>query len=71
MKPASTTTSRLLSDRDAAEYIGASRSYVRALVANGVLRRVEMPPTDGGGGHARMLRIDVRDLDLLVERMKG
>jgi excisionase family DNA binding protein len=61
---------RLLSDREAAQYIGASRSYVRALVANGVLRRVELPATDGNGGRARMLRLDVTDLDRFIDSLK-
>lgn len=61
---------RLVTDTGAAEYLNASRSYVRALIANGVLRRVELPPTDGTRGRARMLRIDIRDLDAFVDRMK-
>ena len=71
MKAATALPARLLTDVEAARYIGASRSYVRALVSRGVVRRVELPPTDGTGGRARMLRIDVRDLDAFVERMKG
>ena len=61
---------RLLTDAEAATYINASRSYLRALVANGVIKRVGLPPTDGGRGRARMFRIDVRDLDALVDRSK-
>ena len=71
MKPAAAPVRRLLDDRAAGAYIGASRSYVRALIARGVLHRVELPATDGNGGRARMLRIDVRDLDRWIETMKG
>lgn len=68
--PAPQVPRRLFTDVEAASYIGVSRSYVRALVANGDLPRVELPATDGRGV-ARMLRIDVRDLDAFVARMKG
>ena len=61
---------RLLTDKEAADYIGASRSYVRALVANGKLPRVELPATNGSDGRARMLRIDIRDLDRFVDLLK-
>jgi hypothetical protein len=61
---------RLLSDIEAGDYIGASRSYVRALVANGVLRRIELPATNGTSGRARMLRLDVRDLDAWIDQRK-
>jgi hypothetical protein len=61
---------RLLDDRGAAAYLGVCRSYVRSLVARGVLRRVELPATDGNGNPARVLRLDVKDLDALVDRMK-
>jgi hypothetical protein len=68
---ASSGARRLLTDIEAAAYIGASRSYVRALVANRVLRRVELPPTDGSMQRAaRMLRIDVRDLDAWIDQRK-
>jgi len=62
---------RLFSDREAAAYIGASKSYIRALIANGTLPRVELPATNGGGRAARMLRLDVADLDAFVERLKA
>jgi excisionase family DNA binding protein len=70
-KAQATHTRRLLDDREAAAYIGASRSYVRALIARGALRRVELPATDGNGGRARMLRIDVQELDGWIERLKA
>jgi excisionase family DNA binding protein len=60
---------RLLTDDEAATYIGASRSYVRALIERGVLRRVELPTTDGSAGRARLLRLDVRDLDLWLDSL--
>jgi hypothetical protein len=62
---------RLLDEDQAADYIGASPSYVRALVACGRLTRVELPATDGRGGRARMSRFDVQDLDEFVRRLKG
>jgi hypothetical protein len=62
---------RLLDETQAADYIGASPSYVRALAANGVLRRVELPATDGRGGRARLSRFDVQDLDAFVQQLKG
>lgn len=71
MKPATAPPPRLLTDIEAAAYISVSRSYMRALVANGVLRRVELPATDGTAARARMLRLDIKDLDLFVERLKG
>ena len=40
---------RLLSDDQAADYTGTSPSYIRQLVANGVLSRVELPATNGNG----------------------
>ena len=68
---AGTPARRLLSDREAAQYIGSSRSYIRALVSNGVLRRVELPATNGDARAARMLRLDIRDLDRFVDSLKG
>jgi len=62
---------RLLTDIEAADHLGTSKSYVRALIANGKLRRVELPSTDGEGRRARLLRIDVKDLDQFIERSKG
>jgi hypothetical protein len=61
---------RLLTDKEAGDYIGASRSYVRALVANRVLQRVELPATNGDAQTARMLRFDIRDLDRFVDALK-
>ena len=45
----------------------------RDLIARGLLRRVELPPTTGPptSGRARLLRLDVRDLDALIDSMKG
>jgi hypothetical protein len=63
-------TRRLLDDRQAADYIGVSRSYLRAQVAAGRIPRVELPSIDGSR-RARMLRVDVRDLDLWIDRMKA
>ena len=62
---------RLLTDVEAALYLGISRSTVRALIANGYLPRVQPPATDGRGGPARVLRIDRKDLDAFIERSKG
>jgi hypothetical protein len=64
---------RLFTDDQAADYLGVSTSYVRALIARGVIRRVELPPTDERSGpRARMLRLDQRDLDRWIdERLKG
>jgi excisionase family DNA binding protein len=63
-------SARLLTDREAARYIGASRSYVRALIASGTLQPVRLPATNGGGP-ARLLRLDVRDLDRWIDALKG
>ena len=71
MKSSTGAPVRLLSDKGAALYLGVSRSYVRALVARGVLHRVNLPATDNDNTDARMLRIDVRDLDAWIDRMKG
>ena len=60
---------RLLTDEQAADYIGTSKSYVRAQVAAGHIPRVELPSVDGER-RARLLRIDRADLDAFVERMK-
>jgi excisionase family DNA binding protein len=65
-----TVSPRLLSDEQAAEYVDASASYVRALVANGIIRRVELPATNRIGVRARLWRIDVRDLDAWLEGLK-
>lgn len=61
---------RLLSDQGAADYLGVSRSYVRALLARGVLHRVKLPATDNDKADARLLLIDVRDLDAWIDRLK-
>jgi hypothetical protein len=69
VKPAASAPARrLLDDREGAPYLGISRSQFRALMAAGVIPRVEVPGEDG-----RMLRrllVDVRDLDQLVEKWK-
>lgn len=70
-QPASTVATRLLSDIQAASYLGVSRSAVRALVANGDLRRIVLPSTNGRGQAARLLRIDLKDLDRFIEKSKG
>lgn len=60
---------RLLDDKEAARYIGVSRSYLRAQVAAGRIPRVELPSVDGER-RARLLRVDVRDLDCWIDAMK-
>jgi len=62
-------TARLLTDAEAAVYVGASRSYVRALIERGVLKRVELPSTDGTTARARLLRLDVRDVDAWIDSL--
>jgi len=61
---------RLLDDKQAASYLGVSRSYLRAQVAAGRIPRVQLPSVDGER-RARLLRIDIRDLDRLVDSMKA
>lgn len=60
---------RLVTDEGAGDYTGTSKSYIRALVERGVLRRVELPTTDGTPGRARLLRLDVRDLDIWIDSL--
>jgi len=62
---------RLVDDRGAAAYLSVSRSYIRRLLARGVLHRVNLPATESDDADARMLRIDVRDLDRWIDSMKG
>jgi hypothetical protein len=62
---------RLFTDVEAAAYLTMSRSAVRALVANGDIKRVQLPSTDGQGRAARVLRIDRKDLDAFIERSKA
>jgi helix-turn-helix protein len=69
MKAATVPPARLLSDIEVATYLGASKSYVRLLIDRGVLKRVELPTADGSPGRARLLRIDVRDLDLWIDSL--
>ena len=68
--PAVPPARRLLDDKGAAEYLSVSRSYIRRLLARGVLSRVKLPATDHDDADARMLRIDVRDLDRWIDSMK-
>jgi excisionase family DNA binding protein len=68
MKPA-TVPPRLMTDAEAAYYIGASKSYVRALIERGVLRPVELPTTDGKAGRARLLRLDKNDIDKWLDSL--
>jgi excisionase family DNA binding protein len=51
---------RLLSVRDAAQYLGISSDTLRAMIERNVLRRVVLP------GVHRVL-VDIRDLDRLVD----
>jgi hypothetical protein len=60
---------RLLTDEEAGNYTSTSKSYVRALAERGVLRRVELPTTDGTPGRARLLRFDVKDLDRWIDSL--
>ena len=70
MKPAtSVPPARLLTDEQSGDYTGTSKSYVRALVERGVLKRVELPTTLGTPGKARLLRIDVRELDRWIDSL--
>ena len=69
MKATTAPPARLLTDEQAGDYTGTSKSYIRALAASGVLRRVELPTTDGTPGRARLLRFDVRDLDSWIETL--
>jgi hypothetical protein len=59
----------MLSDDDAAAYIGGSPAYVRALAAQGVLRPVEFPRTDGSPGRARLRRYDKHDIDKWLDTL--
>jgi excisionase family DNA binding protein len=61
---------RLLDDVQAAQYLGCSRSLVRAYVARGVLKRVALPAAADGKRGARLLRIDRADLDKFIEQHK-
>lgn len=61
---------RLVTDREAAEYLGVSRSIVRAWIQGGRIPRVELPSA-AGDVPGRMLRIDRADLDALVTRSKN
>lgn len=61
---------RLLSDKQAAHYLGISRSLLRDYVSRGVLHRVLLPHPTGVGYVNRML-LDVRDLDSFIEVLKS
>jgi hypothetical protein len=69
MKVASALPPRLLSDEESAAYLGVSKSYVRALIDRGVLKRVDLPTINGPPGSARLLRLDVRQLDAFVDSL--
>ncbi|MCC7241200.1 MAG: helix-turn-helix domain-containing protein [Acidobacteria bacterium] len=69
-RPAPAPPGRLLSDEQAAAYLGCSRSLVRAYVARGVLKPVSLPPAVAGNAKARLLRIDRADLDRLIDASK-
>lgn len=60
---------RLLTDIEAAEVLGVSRTFVRRLVANGELKRVRLPSRIDGED-ARLLRIDRADIEALIQRNK-
>jgi hypothetical protein len=59
----------LLTDEQAADYLGVSRSYVRALLARGALKPVELPSANGTEPRARLLRIDIRTLDSFIDAL--
>ena len=69
MKALPAPPARLLTDEQAGDYTGTSKSYIRALASSGILRRVELPTTDGTPGRASLLRFDVRDLDAWIESL--
>jgi hypothetical protein len=60
---------RILSDPEVANYTGGSEAYVRALAAQGILRPVEFPRTDGSPGRARMRRYDKHDIDKWLDTL--
>lgn len=60
---------RLLTDIEAAEVLGVSRTFVRRLIANGELKRVRLP-SRVDGEDARLLRIDRADIEALIQRNK-
>lgn len=59
---------RLLDVAGAARYLSISPSRLRTLVWSGMLRRVRVPLPNGG--EMRKILLDMRDLDVLVERWK-
>jgi len=61
----STALPRLLTLRQAAEYLSVSYWTVRSWVESGKLASVRLP------GDGRLLRIDVKDLDRLVESSRA
>jgi predicted DNA-binding transcriptional regulator AlpA len=62
-------TSRLLSDKESARYLGISRSTLREYVNKGILHRVLLPHPSGIGYIHRML-IDISDLDAFIDSLK-
>lgn len=69
MNLATAPPARLLTDEQAGDYTGTSKPYIRRLIERGVLKRVELPTTDGSPGRARLLRLDVRDLDQWIDAL--
>ena len=62
---------RLLSLREAANYLAVSYWTVRGMVANDTLPCVQLPVRNKGSERAlRRILIDRQDLDLLIERNK-
>ena len=66
--PAGTPLPRLLTLSEAGIYLGMSVWTVRALEANGTLRRVRVPLPNGG--ELRKLLFDRADLDRVVDGWK-
>lgn len=70
--PRPAPSGRLLDEPAACAYLGhVSKSYLRALTARGVLKRVELPACDGSGRRARLSRYDRAELDKWIDSMKG
>ena len=67
---------RCLNREDAAYYAGVSPDTIDRLIGSGALRVVKYPVERAPNGHGRRngalfrVLIDVRDLDLLIERSK-
>ena len=64
----SSMTPRLLDIRAAAEYLGGVSTWtIRAYVADGYLRRVNLPSVNQRGVNSRRLLFDRADLDTFIE----